>query len=159
MVEGRNNRQKISCLCKTDNGRRYTAELMQTAIELMLRSRSCYKALLNILALPSNQQWNRRMHSLIADTSNALHQTLSGLVALIKYKLDVWFKYVLPGKDQSDRIEAEFGIYRQSSGRNYCISTYQVYNGLKLQRLFFHLINSPRFSDYWRNPDLRSSRK
>ena len=28
---------------------------MQTAIELMVRSRSCYKALLNILALPSIQ--------------------------------------------------------------------------------------------------------
>ena len=75
------------------------------------------------------------MHSLTADTSNALRQTLSALVALIKYKLDVGFKYVLPGKDQSDRIEAEFGIYRQSSGGNYCISTYQVYNGLKLQRI------------------------
>ena len=62
-------------------------------------------------------------------------QKFSGLVALIKYKLDVGFKYVLPGKDQSDRIEAEFGIYRQNSGGNYCISTYQVYNGLKLQRI------------------------
>ena len=74
-----------------------------------------------------NSPKGRRMHSLTADTSNALHQTLSGLVALSKYKLDVGFKYVLPGKDQSDRIEAEFGIYRQSSGGNYCISTYQVY--------------------------------
>ena len=61
-----------------------------------------------------NSPKSRRMNSLTADTSNALHQTLSGLVALINYKLDVGFKYVLPGKDQ--RIEAEFGIYRQSSG-------------------------------------------
>ena len=45
---------KLCCVI-SDNGRRYTAELMQTAIELMLRSRSCYKALLNILALPSIQ--------------------------------------------------------------------------------------------------------
>ena len=82
-----------------------------------------------------NSPKGRRMHSLTADTSNALHQTLSGLVALIKYKLDVGFIYVLPGMDQSDRIEAEFGIYKQSSGGNYCISTYQVYNGLKLQRI------------------------
>ena len=72
-----------------------------------------------------NSPKGRRMHSLTADTSNVLHQTLAGLVALIKYKLDVGFKYVLPGKDQSDRIEAEFGIYRQSSGGNYCRSTYQ----------------------------------
>ena len=49
--------------------------------------------------------------------------------------MDVGFKYVLPGKDQSDRIEAEFDIYRQISGGNYCISTYQVYKGLKLQRI------------------------
>ena len=45
---------KLCCVI-SDNGRRYTAELMQTAIELMLRDRSCYKALLNILALPSIQ--------------------------------------------------------------------------------------------------------
>ena len=82
-----------------------------------------------------NSPKGRRMHRLTANTSNALHQTLSGLVALIKYKLGVGFEYVLPGKDRSDRIEAEFGIYRQSSGGNYCISTYQVYNGLKLQRI------------------------
>ena len=82
-----------------------------------------------------NSPKGRRLHSLTGDTSNALHQTLLGLVALIKYKLGVGFKYVLPGNDQSDRLEAEFGIYRQSSGGNYCISTYQVYNGLKLQRI------------------------
>ena len=50
-----------------------------------------------------NSPKGRRMHSLTADTSNALHRTLSGLVALIKYKLDVGYKYVLPGKDQSDK--------------------------------------------------------
>ena len=84
------------------------------------------------------------MHSLTADTTNALHQTLSGLVALIKYKLDVGFKYALPGKGQSDRIEAEFSIYSQSSGGNYCISTYQVYNGLKLQRIkLYHQLELP----------------
>ena len=80
-----------------------------------------------------NSPHGRRVCSLTGDTSNALHQTLLGLITLIKYKLDVGFKYVLPGHDQSDRLEAEFGIYRQISGGNYCISTYQVYNGLKLQ--------------------------
>ena len=48
-----------------------------------------------------NSPKGRRMHSLTADISNALYQTLSGLVALIKYKLDVGFKYVHPGKDQN----------------------------------------------------------
>ena len=45
---------KLCCVI-SDNGRHYTAELMRTAIELMLRSRSCYKFLLNILDLPSIQ--------------------------------------------------------------------------------------------------------
>ena len=53
-----------------------------------------------------NSPKGRRMRSVTADTRNTLHQRLSGLLALIKYKLDVGFKYVLPGKDQSDRIEA-----------------------------------------------------
>ena len=75
------------------------------------------------------------LHSLPSDTSNALHRTLTGIVALIKLKLDIGFSSVLPGKVQSDRIEGEFGIYRQNSGGNYCISTYQVFNSLKLQRI------------------------
>ena len=51
---------QLSLFCSLgDNGRRYSAEVMQTAIELMLRSRNCYKALLNILALP----WVRTVKS------------------------------------------------------------------------------------------------
>ena len=80
-----------------------------------------------------NSSKGRRWHSLTSDTSNALHQTRLGIVALIKLKLDVGFSYVFPGKIQSDRLEGEFGIYRQSTGGNYCISTYQVFSGLKLQ--------------------------
>ena len=76
----------------------------------------------------------QRMHSLTSDTSNALHRTLTGIVALIKLKLDIGFSYVLPGK-YKDRIEGEFGIYRQNSGENYCISMYQVFNNLKLQQI------------------------
>ena len=72
---------------------------------------------------------------LTSNTRNALHETLLGIVALIKLKLVDGFSYVLPSKIQSDRLEGEFGIYRQSSGENYCISTYQVFIGLKLQRL------------------------
>lgn len=78
---------------------------------------------------------SRRKLGLIPETSNGLHQTLTGLVSLIKCQLDVGFTYVLPGKIQSDRLEGEFGIYRQSSGGNFFISTYQDYNGLKLQRI------------------------
>ena len=92
-----------------------------------------------------NSRKGRRLHSLTSDTSNALHQTLLGIVALIKLKLDVRFSYVLPSKIQSDRLEGEFGIYRQSSGGNYCISMYQVFSGLKLQRL--KLYHQPEMSE------------
>ena len=43
--------------------------------------------------------------------------------------------YVLTGEFQSDRIEAEFGIYRLLSGGNFHISVTQVFNSLNLQRL------------------------
>ena len=54
-----------------------------------------------------NSPKSQRRRSLKSPTSNALHQTLSGFVALIKYKLDSGFQYVLPGKDQSDRLEGD----------------------------------------------------
>ena len=57
-----------------------------------------------------------RMLWFTSETSNALHQTLTGIVGLVKCLLDAGCKYVLSGKIQSDRLEGEFGIYRQSSG-------------------------------------------
>ena len=41
---------------------------------------------------------------------------------------------MLPGKIQSDRVEAEFCIYRQSSGGNVLISAEQVVSSLQLHR-------------------------
>ena len=38
-------------------------------------------------------------------------------------------------KFSSERVEGEFGLYRQSSGGNYLISTEQVFSALQLQRL------------------------
>ena len=75
-----------------------------------------------------------RVKSLTSDTSNALHLTLNGFCKLIPLLLN-HFSYVLPGKLQSDRIEGEFGIYRQQAGGNYHISVAEVYSGLHLQRL------------------------
>ena len=57
-----------------------------------------------------NSVLRHRIRGLTADTSNALHQTLNGFVDLTKTLLLSGFKYVLPGKIQSDRIEGEFGI-------------------------------------------------
>ena len=57
---------------------------------------------------------------LTQETSNALHVTLHGMVDLTRALLSLsYHKYVLPGNIQSDRIETEFVIYRQSSGGNY----------------------------------------
>ena len=67
--------------------------------------------------------------------SNALHQTLVGIVDLIETLLSLGHQYALPGKFSSDRTEGEFGIYRQSSGRNFLISAEQVFSGLQLQRI------------------------
>ena len=59
---------------------------------------------------------------LTSDTGNALNRTLTGLLSLIKQFLNHGFSYVLPGNFQSDRLEKEFRIYRQSSGGWYYIS-------------------------------------
>ena len=45
----------------------------------------------------------KRINTLTGDTSNALHVTLLGMVDLIKTLLS------------SDRVEGEFGIYRQTA--------------------------------------------
>ena len=81
----------------------------------------------------SNSKYAKRVMCLTADTSNALI-TLEGISALIKLLLSKGFKYILPGTIQSDRLEGEFGLYRQSSGGCYYISV-QVINSLLLQRL------------------------
>ena len=83
----------------------------------------------------SLSKYSGRIMCLTVDTSNALYVTLQGIVALIKLLLTKGFSYVLPGTFQSDRIEGEFGIYKQSLGGCYYISTQQIMNSLALQRL------------------------
>ena len=80
---------KLCCVI-SDNGGRYTAELMQTAIELMLRSRSCYKAFLNILALPSIQTVKSYFGKL--GSPESLGQC-NEVVSTIFSKLDEFQKY------------------------------------------------------------------
>ena len=77
----------------------------------------------------------QRIRGLTCETSNALHQTLVGIVDLIKTLLSQGHQYVLPGKFSSDRTEGELGIYRQSSGGNFLRSAEQVCSSLQLQRI------------------------
>ena len=76
-----------------------------------------------------------RVRCLTNATANALHVILTGIVEVTRNFLKSGYDYVLPGKIQSDRIEAEFGNYRGSSGGNYFISTEQVVSSLSMQRL------------------------
>ena len=76
-----------------------------------------------------------RVTGLTSDTSNALHLTLLGMCSIVNKLLSKGMKFVLTGHIQSDRLEAEFGIYRQQSGGNYNISVQQVINSLRVQRI------------------------
>ena len=76
-----------------------------------------------------------RVMGLTSDTSNALHSALLGMCNIVNKLLSMGMKYVLTGHIQSNRLEAEFGIYRQQSGGNYNISVQQVINSLTVQRI------------------------
>ena len=81
------------------------------------------------------------MPCLTVDTSNALFIRLTGISALIKLLLSKGFNYVLPGTFQSDRLEGEFGVFRQSAGGCYYISFQQIVNSLTILRLkLFNLL-------------------
>ena len=59
------------------------------------------------------------------------------------------FSYVLLGHFQSDRIEGEFGVFRQSSVGNYYISYEQVLSSLTLRRLkLFDHLNLPYSNEH-----------
>ena len=58
--------------------------------------------------------------------------TPNGIVDLTKTLLGKWASYILLGDFQSDRLEGEFGVYRQSCCGNYYISFEQVRNALCL---------------------------
>lgn len=54
----------------------------------------------------------KRHLSLTSETRNAVTSTLQGFASLIPYLLSKDHSYVLPGQFQTDRLEAEFGMYR-----------------------------------------------
>ena len=60
-----------------------------------------------------------RIMCLTLQTSKALSLTIKRLITIIKMFLGKGIKYVMTGNFQSDRLEGEFGIYRQLDGGNY----------------------------------------
>ena len=79
-----------------------------------------------------NAKKTDRIRCLTADTTNTWHITLVGMVELTRELLRLGASYVLLGKLQSDRLEGEFGIYRETSGGDYLISVEQVLSSLSL---------------------------
>ena len=59
-----------------------------------------------------------RVQCLTHDTKRALMQTTHGLISVCAYLIEAGFEYVLLREIQSDRIEGEFSVYRQSTGAN-----------------------------------------
>ena len=85
--------------------------------------------------LMDNEKRGSRVKGLTQETSKALHITINGMANVIQDLLEVGFTYVLPGTIQSDHLEKEFSIYRQSCGGNYFISFEEIIHSLNLERL------------------------
>ena len=68
------------------------------------------------LKLMDTSKQGQREKSLTSDTTNAWHVLLNGIVDVTKFLLNSGMEYVLHWKLQSDRLENEFGVYRQGSG-------------------------------------------
>ena len=71
-----------------------------------------------------------RVGCLTVDTRKALIQTMAGLNRVCDYLLgeNAKFEYVLLREIQSDRLEGEFGVYRQSMGSNNFMSSGDVFS-------------------------------
>ncbi|RUS85684.1 hypothetical protein EGW08_006560 [Elysia chlorotica] len=76
-------------------------------------------------------QGAKRVECLTHDTRRALIQTMNGLTALCKLLFIKGFKYVLLRELQSDRIEDEFSVYRQSTGANAFMQARDAYTAFK----------------------------
>jgi len=73
-----------------------------------------------------------RKECLTHDTKNALVQTMRGLIAVCHYLLTKEnFQYILLRELQSDRLEGEFSVYRQSTGANSFMTTGEVFSSCK----------------------------
>lgn len=77
----------------------------------------------------------KRVKGLTTETANGMHTLLHGIVQKIRIYLARGMAYVLPGKLQSDRLEREFGLWRDGSGSNYFIGFEQIISCLNLRRL------------------------
>lgn len=92
-----------------------------------------------------------KKNCLTPDTHWALSHTTHGLLEMAKYCIhELGFQYFLPGKIETDALEARFSNYRTFAGSQYVVSLRQVFeveskirlqNLLPLQSSFFGNIN------------------
>lgn len=75
--------------------------------------------------------WNSisgRNGKLTKETITALHHTTYAFLELTKYCIEeLKMLYILPGKFQTDHLEARFGQYQQLTGDQYNILIQQVF--------------------------------
>lgn len=94
--------------------------------------------------------WHERKDTkgLSKDTFTAISHTTHCLVELTNYCLEeLNFEYILPGKLQTDNLEARFGRYRRLAGCNHNISVSQLYECENKIRLESCLKLSVMFND------------
>jgi len=71
------------------------------------------------------------------DTKRAIVQTINGQKDICRYLFDNGYQYVLLRELQSDKIEGEFAIYRQSTGSNLLMFSKDVVNCYKKRIAYF----------------------
>lgn len=88
-------------------------------------------------------------HKLTKETHLALSHTTYALIELTKYCIsELNFSYILPGKIQTDSLEARFGKYRTMAGSQYLVSIRQIFeveSKLRIQNLLPLTLNSDTF--------------
>lgn len=73
---------------------------------------------------------------LTTDTYNAIYQSTTNLIRIIKVSLQKFnIKYILLGKFQTDNLEGRFGKYRNLSGNNYYVSFQNILESEKKLRI------------------------
>ncbi|GBM01384.1 hypothetical protein AVEN_236207-1 [Araneus ventricosus] len=88
---------------------------------------------------------------LTKETHSALYMTTFALKEITKYCEEEFnMKYILPGKFQTDNLEARFGLYRQMAGAQYHVSLRQVFeseNKLRMHSILKICLQSTKFGN------------
>ncbi|XP_049801053.1 uncharacterized protein LOC126236056 [Schistocerca nitens] len=89
-------------------------------------------------------------NTLSEDTHTALTHTTYGLIEMARYcTKELGFTYFLPGKIQTDSLEARFSSYRSMAGSQYLISVRQIFEveaKMRMQNMLPLMLNSSTFA-------------